>query len=71
MIKLKDVLPLVLENDIRLVDNDSGEEICLLRNGYFNSILSEKYSRAIAKYINNEECIEDTINIYIWVSDND
>lgn len=71
MIKLKDILPLVLENDIRLVDNDSGDEICLLRNGYFDSILSKKYSHAIVKYINNDECIEDTINIYILVSDND
>ncbi len=71
MITLKDVLPLVLENDIRLVDNDSGEEICLLRNGYFNSILSDKYSHAIVKHINNDECIEDTVNIYIVVKSND
>ena len=71
MITLKDILILVLENDIRLVDNDSGDEICFLRNGYFNSILSEKYSRAIVKHIDNDECIEGTINIYILVRNND
>lgn len=70
-ITLKDILPLVLENDIRLVDNDSGDEICLIRNGYFNSILSEKYSHAIVKHINNDECIVDTVNIYILVNAND
>lgn len=71
MITLKDILPLVLENDIRLVNNDSSDEICLIRNGYFNTILSEKYCHAIVKHINNDECIEDTINIYILVRNND
>lgn len=71
MITLKDILPLVLENDIRLVDNESGDEICLLRNGYFNSVLSEKYSHAIVKHINNDESIIDTVNIYILVKSND
>lgn len=71
MIILKDILPLILENDINLIDDDSGDAICILRNGYFNSVLSEKYIHAIVKHINNDDCVVDTLNIYIVVNNND
>ena len=44
MLVLKDLLPLMRENDVRLLDSD-GNEICLLRKDHTQEILSEKISQ--------------------------
>nr|DAI74688.1 MAG TPA: hypothetical protein [Caudoviricetes sp.] len=62
MLVLKDLLPLMRENDVRLLDSD-GNEICLLRKDHTQEILSEKYLNMVVDSIYNEEEISDTVNI--------
>lgn len=62
MVILKELIPLMRENDVRLVDSD-GSEICLLRKDYMHDILSEKYLNMMVNSIYNEEEILDTVNI--------
>lgn len=62
MVILKELIPLMRENDVRLVDSD-GSEICLLRKDYIHDILSEKYLNMMVNSIYNEEEILDTVNI--------
>ena len=59
---LKDLLPLIQENDIRLLSSD-GDEICLLSKDYTQEILSSRYLNMTVDSIYNEEEILDTINI--------
>lgn len=63
MIRLADILPLVLDNDVRIVD-DENEEICLIRND-FRDILSAEFGNAEVTRIENQEEILNTINIHI------
>lgn len=63
MIRLADILPLVLNNDIRIVD-DENEEICLIRND-FRDILSVEFGNAEVTCIENQEEISNTVNIHI------
>lgn len=62
MVILKDLLPLIQENDIRLLSSD-GDEICLLSKDYTQEILSSRYLNMTEDSIYNEEEILDTINI--------
>ena len=62
MVILKDLVPLIRENDVRLLDSD-GNEICLLRKDYAQEILSPKYLNTPVDGIYNEEEILDTVNI--------
>lgn len=62
MVILKDLLPLIQENDIRLLSSD-GDEICLLSKDYTQEILSSRYLNMTVDNIYNEEEILDTINI--------
>lgn len=62
MLVLKDLLPLMRENDVRLLDSD-GNEIYLLRKDHTQEILSEKYLDMVVDSIYNEEEISDTVNI--------
>lgn len=62
MVILKDLLPLIQENDIRLLSSD-GDEICLLSKDYTQEILSSRYLNMTVDSIYNEEEILDTINI--------
>lgn len=62
MVILKDLLPLIQENDVRLLDSD-GNEICLLRKDHTQEIFSEKYLDMVVDSIYNEEEISDTVNI--------
>lgn len=62
MVILKDLLPLIQENDIRLLDSD-GDEICLLSKDYTQEILSSRYLNMTVDSIYNEEEILDTINV--------
>lgn len=62
MLVLKDLLPLMRENDVQLLDSDDNE-ICLLRKDHTQEILSEKYLDMVVDSIYNEEEILDTINV--------
>lgn len=62
MVILKDLLPLIQENDIRLLDSD-GDEICLLSKDHTQEILSSRYLNMTVDSIYNEEEILDTINV--------
>lgn len=62
MVIFKDLLPLIQENDIRLLSSD-GDEICLLSKDYTQEILSSRYLNMTVDSIYNEEEILDTINI--------
>lgn len=62
MVILKDLVPLIRENDIRLLSSD-GDEICLLSKDYTQEILFLEYLNMTADSIYNEEEILDTINV--------
>lgn len=62
MVILKDLLPLIQENDIRLLGSE-GDEICLLSKDYTQEILSSRYLNMTVDSIYNEEEILDTINV--------
>ena len=62
MVILKDLVPLIRENDIRLLSSD-GDEICLLSKDYTQEILSLEYPNMTVDSIYNEEEILDTINV--------
>lgn len=62
MVILKDLVPLIRENDIRLLSSD-GDEIYLLSKDYTQEILSLEYLNMTVDSIYNEEEILDTINV--------
>lgn len=62
-ITVRDILPLIRYNDVRLVKGE--DEVCLIRKDYGDELFSEKYLNMVVDYIENEEDILDTINIYI------
>lgn len=62
MVILKDLVPLIRENDIPLLSSD-GDEICLLSKDYTQEILSLEYLNMTVDSIYNEEEILDTINV--------
>ena len=62
MVILKGLVPLIRENDIRLLSSD-GDEICLLSKDYTQEILSLEYLNMTVDSIYNEEEILDTINV--------
>lgn len=64
MVILKDLVPLIRENDIRLLSSD-GDEICLLSKDYTQEILSLEYLNMTVDSIYNEEEILDTINVHL------
>ena len=68
-IKVKDLLPLIRYNDIRIVDG-ANEEICLIRKDFNGKILSNYYFDMEVEYIENDECILDTVNIHVKKKEN-
>lgn len=67
-IKVKDLLPLIWYNDIRLVVGN--EEVCLIRKDFNKKILSDKYLNMEVECIENDECILDTVNIHVKKKEN-
>lgn len=65
MIKVKDILPLVKWNDVRLVLGEE-DEICLLRKDFIAETLSDKILGMMVTGIENDEAILDTVNIYVF-----
>lgn len=59
MVKVKDILPLVQNNDVLLM-----EEICLLRGDFVDGSLSDKLLNRAVTEIENDENIVNTIVIY-------
>lgn len=66
MVKVKDILPLVKWNDVRLVLGEE-DEICLLRKEFITETLSDKILEMTVTGIENDEAILDTVNIYVFV----
>lgn len=64
MVKVKDILPLVKWNDVRLVLGKE-DEICLLRKDFTSIILSDEVLGLLVTGIENDEAILDTVNIYV------
>lgn len=65
-ILLRDILPLINTNDIRLLNADEdGEEIMCIAQGYHIGSLSDELlcNRVVAIW--HEECVLNTINILI------
>lgn len=63
---LRDVLPLIIANDIRLLNADEdGEEIMCIVQGYHIGSLSDELLRNHVVAIWYEESILNTINILI------
>ena len=65
MVKVKDILPLVKWNDVRLVLGEE-DEICLLRKDFIAETLSDKILGMMVTGIENDEAILDTVNIYVF-----
>lgn len=65
MVKVKDILPLVKWNDVRLVLGEE-DEICLLRKEFVTETLSDKILEMTVIGIENDEAILDTVNIYVF-----
>lgn len=67
MVRLGDILPLIYENDVRILKEHAQgyDEICLLRGDYISDSLSEILLNAVVTKITNLEEIIDTVNIYI------
>lgn len=63
MVKVKDILPLVQNNDVLLM-KDKMEEICLLRGDFVDESLSDKLLNRAVTEIENDENIVNTIVIY-------
>lgn len=59
MVKVKDILPLVKWNDVRLVLGEE-DEICLLRKEFITETLSDNILEMTVTGIENDESILDT-----------
>lgn len=69
LIKVKDLLPLIWYNDIRLVVG-ANEEVCLIRKDFNKKILSDECLNMEVECIENDECILDTVNIHVKKKEN-
>lgn len=65
IVKVKDILPLVKRNDVRLVLGEE-DEICLLRKEFITETLSDNILEMTVTGIENDESILDTVNIYVF-----
>ena len=65
IVKVKDILPLVKWNDVRLVLGEE-DEICLLRKEFITETLSDNILEMTVTGIENDESILDTVNIYVF-----
>lgn len=69
-VTLKNLLPLIRYNDVRLIDA-CDDEICLLRKQYLDNFISEDFLNTEVNYIENEEAVLDTINIHLFIKTED
>lgn len=63
-ILLRDILPLINTNDVRLL-NEDGDEIMCIAQGYLIGSLSDELLCKRVTAIRHEECVLNTINISI------
>ena len=61
---IKDILPLINTNDVRLLDSNE-DEIALIYQGYNVGLLSDEILSRRVTSIWNDECILNTVNIQI------
>lgn len=64
MIKLKDIINLIHDNDIRIVD-ELGTGVYLLQGNYSSGAISGDYLNKEVTSIYSDECITDTINVVV------
>lgn len=63
-ILLRDILPLINANDVRLLNEDGDENMCITQ-GYLIGSLSDELLCNSVTAIWHEECVLNTINILI------
>lgn len=63
-VTIKDILPLINTNDVRLLDSN-GDEIALIYQGYNVGLLSDETLHRRVTSIWNDECILNTVNVQI------
>lgn len=63
-VTIKDILPLINTNDVRLLDSN-GDEIALIYQGYNVGLLSDETLHRRVTGIWNDERILNTVNIQI------
>lgn len=63
-VTIKDILPLINTNDVRLLDSN-GDEIALIYQGYNVGLLSDETLHRRVTGIWNDECLLNTVNIQI------
>ena len=63
-VTIKDILPLINTNDVRLLDSN-GDEIALIYQGYNVDLLSDETLHRRVTGIWNDERILNTVNIQI------
>lgn len=68
MVKVKDLLPIIWYNDVLLMSHNR-EEICLIRKDFNGNILSNEYLDMEVEFIENDECVTDTILIAVKKED--
>ncbi len=61
---LCDILPLINVNDIRLLDDDGNEIMCIAQGYHIGSLSNEMLLKRVAA-IWNDECILNTVNVLI------
>lgn len=66
---LYEILPLINANDIRLLDEDGNEIMCIAQGYHIGSLSDEMLGKRVAA-IWHEECILNTVNIQIYKSVN-
>lgn len=64
MIKLKDIVNLINDNDVRIVD-ELGTGVYLLQGNYSPDAISVEYLNREVTSIYSDECITDTVNIVV------
>lgn len=63
-VTIKDILPLINTNNVRLLDSN-GDEIALIYQGYNVGLLSDETLHRRVTGIWNDECVLNTVNIQI------
>ena len=61
---LCEILPLINANDIRLLDEDCNEIMCITQGYHIGSLSNEMLRKGVAA-IWNDECVLNTVNIQI------
>ena len=70
MVKLKDIINLIHDNDVRIVD-ELGTGVYLLQGNYSSDAISVEYLNREVTSIYSDECITDTVNVVVRGKENE